>query len=273
MHSDLDDNAAKFTGGIPEFYDLGLGPVLFTDYAALMAERVAAGAPHEVLETAAGTGIVTQALRRWLPATTAILATDLNAPMLEIARNKIRAGAVGFDVADAQTLPFAAGRFDALVCQFGVMFYPDRPKATREALRVLKPGGRYMFSVWDSHLYNSFARITDQLIKRFFPDNPPGFYAVPFGQAPIDPIKAELLDAGFRDPIIEVLRIDKSVADLGMFVRGLVFGNPLIDQIRARATVPPEALYAAVLEALTAEFGTPPVAPLQAIFYSARKPK
>lgn len=269
----VDTNAAQFIGSIPEFYDQGLGPVIFSDYAALMAERVAADAPSQVLETAAGTGIVTQALRRCLPAKATITSTDLNAPMLQIARQKVRVGEIAFDVADAQALPFPDASFDAVVCQFGVMFYPDKAKATREALRVLRPGGRYYFSVWDSHRHNSFARITDGLIKRFFPENPPGFYAVPFSSAPIDPIKSELLDAGFRNPVVEVIRIDKPVADLGLFGRGLIFGNPLIDQIRARGTVSAEKLYAATIEALAAEFGTPPVAPLQAIFYTAIKPR
>lgn len=273
MTTIADTNAAKFIGSIPEFYDAGLGPVLFADYAARMAEQVAAHSPHDVLETAAGTGIVTRALRRCLPAATAITATDLNAPMLQIARNNLRAGQVTFDVADAQALAFPDQRFDAVVCQFGIMFYPDKPKATSEAFRVLRPGGRYFFSVWDSHRYNSFARITDGIIKRFFPENPPSFYAVPFSSAPIDPIKAELLDAGFRDPLIEVVRIDKAVADLGLFVRGLIFGNPLVDQVRARGSVSPEALYEATLEALAAEFGPHPVVPLQTIFYSAIKPQ
>jgi len=269
----IDTNAALFVGSIPEFYDQGLGPVLFTDYAALMAERVAAHAPHDVLETAAGTGIVTQALRRRLPATTSLIATDLNGAMLQIAREKCRSGEIRFDAADAQALPFPDERFDAVVCQFGVMFYPDRSLATREALRVLRPGGRYFFSVWDSHRYNKFAAITDAQIKRFFPVNPPSFYAVPFAAAAIDPIKAELLDNGFRDPVIEVARIDKPIADLSLFVRGLIFGNPLIDQIRARGTVGPETVYAATMEALSAELQRSPVTSLQTIFYSAIKPR
>jgi SAM-dependent methyltransferase len=269
----MDNNAADFVGSIPELYDRCLGPVLFETYARMMAERVARRAPHAVLETAAGTGIVTRALRDALPSAAAIIATDLNAPMLDIARAKVFDRGVTLSVADAQALPFPAESFDAVVCQFGVMFYPDKARATAEALRVLRPGGSYFFSVWDSHRYNSFARITDGLIKRFFPDNPPPFYSVPFGSASIDPIKAELLDTGFRDPLIEVLGTESPVTDLGLFVRGLVYGNPLIDQIRARGTVSAETLYAAVAEALAAEFGSPPIAPVQAIFYSAIKPR
>jgi ubiquinone/menaquinone biosynthesis C-methylase UbiE len=270
----MDSNAAEFVGSIPDFYDRGLGPVLFADYAAMMAERVAAFAPRNVLETATGTGIVTRALRDRLPATTVITATDLNPPMLAIANAKFTASEVSFAIADAQALAFADGRFDAVVCQFGIMFYPDKAKATREAFRVLAPGGRYFFSVWDAHRYNSFARVTDTLIKRHFPDNPPSFYAVPFSSAAIDPIKGDLLDAGFINPSIDVVRIDKTIVDLELFVRGLIFGNPLVDQIRARGTVSPEQLYSATVEALADELGrSPSVAPLQTIFYSAIKPR
>lgn len=269
----MDTNAADFIGSIPEFYDRGLGPVIFADYSIDMADRVAAVKPATVLETAAGTGILTRELRNRLPSATRLVATDLNVPMLDISRPKFARGErVEFTPADAQDLQFADNSFDALVCQFGIMFYPDRPKSFREALRVLKPGGRYFFSVWDSHRYNSFARVTDGMIRQLFPTDPPSFYRVPFSCAEIDPIKEAVLEAGFTDLEIDVLQIDKAIADLGLFVRGLIFGNPLIDQIRARLSVPPEEVYAATLEAVSRELGNPPVAPLQTIVYCARKP-
>ena len=153
------DDAAGFTGTIPEHYDRGLGPIIFVDYATEMAKRVAAGNPTRVLETAAGTGIVTRRLRDALPPGVGLTATDLNAPMLEIARTKFRPGEeVEFQPADAMALPFPDGGFDAVVCQFGIMFFPDRKKSYHEVHRVLAPGGRYLFSVWDAHRYNPFGR-------------------------------------------------------------------------------------------------------------------
>lgn len=270
----MDTNQAAFVGSIPDFYDRGLGPVIFADYAAEMAKRVAAIAPHRVLETAAGTGIVTRALRDALPLGTALTATDLNPPMLEVARAKFSAGEnTSFAVADAQALAYADAAFDAMVCQFGIMFYPDRPKSYREALRVLEPGGTYFFSVWDSHAFNGFARVTDALVKRTFPDDPPGFYRVPFSCAPIDPIKHDLIEAGFTGIRIDILPIDKTVADLELFVSGLILGNPLVDQIRARGKAP-EAIQAELVETLAREFGSgPTVVPLQTIFYRAIKPR
>ncbi|MBN9336180.1 class I SAM-dependent methyltransferase [Devosia sp.] len=270
----MDQNIAAFVGSIPEFYDRGLGPVLFADYADLMAARVAAVAPSSVLEIAAGTGIVTEALRKRLTATTRITATDLNPPMLDVARQKLeKANGVEFQAVDAQQLPFVDAAFDAIVCQFGIMFYPDRPKSFAEALRVLKPGGHYFFSVWDEHRYNRYAGITHDLVKRTFPVNTPNFYHVPFSCAAIDPIKEMTLEAGFTQLEISVMTIDKTVADLDMFSKGLIFGNPIIGQINERGQTSAETIRGELLSLLKSEFGQMPAqVPLQTLFYRATKP-
>jgi len=182
------DNAAGFVGGIPDHYDRGLGPMIFADYAADIARRVVASGPSRVLETASGTGIVTRRLRDCLRPGARLTATDLNPPMLAVARGKFRPGEqVEFRPADATALPFPDGAFDAVACQFGVMFFPDKDRSYREARRVLAPGGRYVFSVWDSHRHNPFGRIADEIARGFFPADPPPFYRVPFGHHQIDP--------------------------------------------------------------------------------------
>jgi ubiquinone/menaquinone biosynthesis C-methylase UbiE len=265
-------SAASFVGNIPQHYDQGLGPMIFADYAADMARRVSALAPRRVLETAAGTGIVTRRLRDALPAKSQLTATDLNPPMLDLARSKFRVGEqVNFQPADATALPFAAASFDAVVCQFGIMFFPDRAKSFAEACRVLAPGGHYLFSVWDAQHYNAFARIAHAIIARFFETDPPAFYSVPFSCHAIDPLKTALLESGFVDIHISVVTILKSIPDPASFARALVYGNPLIDQIRARGGVEPERVVDAIKDALTSEFSAEPM-PLQAIFYSAEKP-
>src|SRR5262245_56943611 len=161
---------AAFTGNIPEHYDQGLGPILFVQFADDIARRVAAHAPKRVLETAAGTGIVSRRLYELLPQAE-ILATDLNTPMLEWATKKFRPtdGRIALRPADAMALPFADNLCEAMVCQFGVMFYPDKDKSYREAYRVLTPGGHYIFNVWDSHRHNPFGRIAHEVTASFFP--------------------------------------------------------------------------------------------------------
>jgi SAM-dependent methyltransferase len=268
----MDDNSAKFVGSIPELYERGMGPVIFADFALDMAQRVKALNPKMVVETAAGTGILTRALRDALPGRTKIIATDLNPPMLEIARRKFARGEpVNLQPADAVTLPFDDECCDLLVCQFGVMFFPDKQASFNTAYRVLEDGGHYLFSVWDSHAFNPFGEITHRVAGTFFPDDPPQFYAVPFSYCAIDPIKAGLMAAGFSSVEISVVRIEKVVADPALFARGMVFGNPLYDQILARGG-DPELVLAAILEELEERLGREPmVTPLQEIVFSARK--
>jgi ubiquinone/menaquinone biosynthesis C-methylase UbiE len=266
-------DAASFIGNIPEHYDSGLGPMIFADYAADIARRAAAGNPARVLETAAGTGIVTRQLRNLLPPGAHLTATDLNAPMLEVARTKFGPGEqVDLRPADAVALPFTDGAFDAVVCQFGVMFFPQKDASYREVHRVLGPGGRFLFSVWDSHQYNPFARIAHETAARFFPADPPQFYTVPFSYHRIDPIKESLIDAGFADINVAVVALEKEIPDATRFARGLVHGNPLIDQIRARGGVDPDRVVDALAQALRQDFGADPGRmPLQAIVFCARK--
>ncbi|QWG24224.1 class I SAM-dependent methyltransferase [Bradyrhizobium sediminis] len=269
----MGNDAAGFTGSIPQYYDQGLGPIIFADYAADIAQRAAAGNPLRVLETAAGTGIVTRRLRDALPADAHLIATDLNPPMLDIARAKFRAGErVAFQPADAVALPFADQSFDAVVCQFGIMFFPDKARSCAEVFRVLAPGGRYLFSVWDSHRHNPFGRIAHEVAGSFFPADPPQFYNVPFSCHQIDPIKEMLLAAGFDDLGIAVVRLNKAIADTAGFAQALVYGNPLIEQIRARGGVEPQRIVGAMLQAVRREFGDGRM-PLQAIVFSATKPR
>jgi ubiquinone/menaquinone biosynthesis C-methylase UbiE len=272
MESFVSGDAASFTGNIPEEYDRGLGPVIFVDYAADMARRVASLAPARVLEMAAGTGIVTRLLRDLLPESTLLTATDLNPPMLDIARGKFRSDErVKFQPADATDLPFPDGAFDAVVCQFGLMFFSDKDRSYREVHRVLAPGGRYLFSVWDSHRHNPFGRIAQEVAGRFFPADPPRFYQVPFGFYAIDPIKESLIDAGFTDIRIHVVSLEKQVLDAASFARGLVYGNSLSEEIRIRGGAHPDQIVSALTEALRHAFAASGRMPLQALLFDVAR--
>jgi SAM-dependent methyltransferase len=270
----MTNQSAHFVGEIPEYYDRGLGPHFFVDYGRDLAQRVAALKPKKVLETAAGTGIVTRMLRDALPSATELVASDLNPPMLEFAKRKFKSGErVEFISADATALQFPDASFDAVACQFGVMFFPDKDKSYREAHRVLRLGGHYIFNVWDSWEHNPSTRLAHETIAGFFPSDPPGFYKVPFGYYAIDPIKTSLLAAGFDQISAHVIKIDKIVPDAEIFAKGLVLGNPIIEQIRERGTASPEEVVVAVTQALRRAFGADPGRILlQAIVFSARKP-
>jgi ubiquinone/menaquinone biosynthesis C-methylase UbiE len=263
----LNNQHAAFVGSIPEKYDRYLGPCLFEPFARDIVRRVQVSEGDSVLEIACGTGIVTRHLRDTLPKSVRIVATDLNESMLSFARAKFgHDDVVEWKQADASSLPFADGSFDVVVCQFGLMFFPDKAASLREVHRVLRPGGLFVFSVWDSIDKNELAQITHQTVSSFFENDPPSFYEVPFTLHDQKIIADLLSEAGFNDAEFSVLAktgISPSAAD---FAKGLIEGNPVIVEINQRAAADVHAIEAAVAAAVAARCGDEPVrAKLQAI--------
>ncbi|MFY0311772.1 class I SAM-dependent methyltransferase [Leisingera sp. D0M16] len=269
----MTENASSFTGDIPSHYDRGLGPVIFHDYANDLADRCRSHAPQNVLELAAGTGIVSQRLRNRLPPECKLTVTDLNEPMLALAQAKLSgAGNVAFQAADAMELPFDDGSFDLIACQFGVMFFPDKASAFREAARVLRPGGHYVFNVWAPMAQNPFAEIADAEAARFFPEDPPGFYKVPFHYGDPAAVTADLNGEDWADVSHDNVRLEKPIGDAERFAEALVYGNPMIDEIRSRGGVDPDEVASAILDALRGRFGPPPLRmPLAAVIFTCRR--
>ena len=259
---------------MPTNYDTGLGPVTFINYARDMARRAAAGAPSNVLETACGTGIVTRALLDALPEHTRLTSTDLTPAMLAAAKAKFsRDDRVVFQQADATALPFPDASFDTVICQFGTMFFPDKDKGYREAHRVLTPGGRYLFSVWDSLVHNPWARLSHETATRLLPAGQPIFSAMPFAYHMIDPIKEALIAAGFSAIEVSVVRFEQTVTDMALFAHGMVFGSPLGDQIRQYGGIEPSQVKNEIVAAFKQYFGgDSAVLPMQAIVFKAQKP-
>lgn len=167
------DSDKAFARSIPDLYQRYLVPLIFEPYAVDLVDRIASRSLDSVLELAAGTGVVTRRLASVLPEGVSIVATDLNPPMLDLASKIGTARHVEWRQADAMQLPFANGMFDAVVCQFGVMFFPDRSKAFAEARRVLRPGGGLIFNAWDRIEENEFADTVTTAVGALFPDDPP----------------------------------------------------------------------------------------------------
>lgn len=248
--------AARFVGSIPENYDHGLGPHIFVDYAADLAHRVAHLRPERVLELAAGTGIVTRKLRDALPDECDLIATDLNPPMLEVARKKFSEGeSLRFEQADATDLSYEDASFDVVTCQFGVMFFPDKARSYREVLRVLKPGGAYLFNTWGSWEDNPFARVIYEVTEALYPDDPPAFYKVPFSYYDADEIHDAVRAAGFRDVRVTPVAFESELISAARFAQGAVFGNPILEEITSRGG-DPEGIRDAVAQAIETEIGS-----------------
>ena len=265
---------ARFVGSIPEQYDRFLGPMLFEPYAADLVRRLRVPPAGRALEVACGTGVLTARLRAALPPGATLVATDLNEPMIEHARAARRlAAGVEWRVADAQALPFPDASFDAVVCQFGLMFVPDKAQALREARRVLVPGGTLAFNVWAAFEENPLGRIAHEVISAFFPTDPPTFYMVPFSMDDEPGLRRLLADAGFEEPEIERVRLEARSPSALEAARGFVLGNPVVPAIEARGTATPEAIITALAEALARAGGAAPLRlPMCALAVVARAP-
>ena len=226
-----------FAGSVPELYDSHLVPLIFEPYAADLARRVAALVPARVLETAAGTGVVTRAMARALPASVELVATDLNQPMLDRAATIGVARPVRWQQADALRLPFDDASFDVVVCQFGVMFFPDKVAAFAEARRVLRRGGTFVFNAWDRIEDNEFADVVTAALARIFPADPPRFMArTPHGYFDREAIADDLARAGFgAKPRLETIAARSRAASARVAAIAYCQGTPLRGEIEARS--------------------------------------
>ena len=225
-----------FAGAIPKIYESHLVPMIFEPYANDAVERLRKRQPSRVLEVAAGTGVVTRAMASQLPSTTEIVATDLNQAMLDEAAARGTSRPVQWRQADALALPFADRSFDAIVCQFGAMFFPDKVKAFSEARRVLKPGGVLMFSVWDRIEDNEFAAVITQTLATLFPNDPPNFLPrTPHGYCDRAAIQRDLTSAGFpRSATIDTVTARSPAKSAQLPAVAYCQGTPLRSEIEAR---------------------------------------
>ncbi len=228
-----------FSGSIPENYDRHMVPLIFESYARDIAQRIAALAPKTVLETAAGSGVVTRALAAVLSANADYVVTDLNQPMLDYAKAKQGADSrIRWRQADAQALPFEDTAFDVVCCQFGAMFFPDRPSGYREAKRVLKAGGVFLFNVWDRIEYNLFANDVTRALAELFPNDPPRFMArTPHGYHDTALIRSDLAKAGFTDVRIETLAAQSRAPSPRYVALAYCQGTPLRNEIESRGNL------------------------------------
>jgi SAM-dependent methyltransferase len=255
------DTDKVFAGSIPRLYDTYLVPLIFEPYAADLAHRLQSRPMAAVLEIAAGTGVVTRKLASVLPPGVSIVATDLNQAMLDYAAGVGTARGVEWRQADAMQLPFADATFDAVVCQFGVMFLPERSKAFAEARRVLRPGGVFMFNAWDRIAENEFADTVTTALESVFPASPPRFLArTPHGYHDRGAIVRDLAAGGFTaSPRIDTVT-ERSRAD-SFRIPAIAFcqGTPLRNEIEARDASRLSDATDVAAEAIAKRFGRGPV--------------
>jgi ubiquinone/menaquinone biosynthesis C-methylase UbiE len=232
----MSESDKVFAGSIPENYDRHMVPLIFEPFAADLAQRAASLSPGAVLETAAGSGVVTRALAPRLPLGASYIVTDLNQPMLDYAASRQAPDSrIKWRQANALALPFEDAAFDLVCCQFGAMFFPDRVSGYREAKRVLKPGGYFLFNVWDRIEENVFADDVTNALAEIFPSDPPRFLArTPHGYHETALIRSELEDAGFSHVVIETRAEQSRASSPRQAAIAYCQGTPLRTEIEAR---------------------------------------
>ncbi len=234
--ADQRDSDLVFAGSVPELYDRFLVPLIFETYADDLVGRVEGLGVSSVLEVAAGSGVVARAMAERLPASVALTATDLNQPMIDHAISVGTVRPVSWQAADVMDLPFEDGAFDAVVCQFGVMFFPDRAEAFSEVARVLRPGGVFVFNVWDRIEDNEFADVVTRAMAGIWPNDPPEFLArTPHGYHDEAVIQADLGAGGFSAPAdFEALEARSRAASCEIPAVAYCQGTPLRNEIEVR---------------------------------------
>ncbi len=247
----------KFAGSIPEFYDTYLVPLIFEKYAEDIATRTAEKTPKHILEIAAGSGVVTRNLAPRLQVDAVYTVTDLNEPMLKHAASKQgNDSRITWQQADALMLPFDNDIYDAVICQFGVMFFPDRIAGYKEAKRVLKKGGRFIFNVWDHIEANDFAHIVTEAAATVFPEDPPRFLArTPHGYHDVEQISKDLRTAGFNDISISTLEEESIGTSPKHPAVAYCQGTPLRNEIEARDPSMLDHVTEQAAKAIASKFG------------------
>lgn len=263
---------SAFTGSIPETYEQYLVPLIFEAYADDLARRVGALKPARVLETAAGTGVVTRRLAAQLSADACYLATDLNQAMIDFAKTRVADAKVGWQQADAQTLAMPDASVDVVVCQFGVMFFPDRVKAYGEARRVLAPGGAFIFNVWGDLASNPIPAVASAAVSDLFPGRAPNFLArTPYAYNDFARIRSDLAAAGFGNVKIETVDHESRAAHPSYPAIGFCRGSPLMGEIAAYSPDAVDRAVDHVTRRIGERFGTAGIAaPMRAHVVTAR---
>ncbi|HRI78679.1 MAG TPA: class I SAM-dependent methyltransferase [Cyclobacteriaceae bacterium] len=267
----MEKNAA-FSGSIPENYDRYLGPLLFEPYAMDIVSRIRKEKVTNIVELACGTGRVTKYLFRYFTGSAKITATDLNADMIAVARKQVLDRSINWMTADMQELPFQDNTFDLAVCQYGIMFVPDKPKAIREIARVLKKGSIFHFNTWDKIENNGVPWIAKKTVTDYFNGEEPSFYAVPFSMHDPEEIRSLMMENGFSKVEIDLVKKEGQSPSAEDATLGIIKGNPFFNEISQKDPGAVGKLMDLIRNGIAAAYGDNPVrCPLQAWVGKAEK--
>ena len=255
----MNSSDIAFSGTIPENYDTYLGPLLFEPYAQDLVSRIPSTNISSALEIACGTGRTTKYLRDFLPTSVSLVATDLNPDMLSVAKKRVIGKNLSWQVADFLELPFEDRSFDLVVCQFGLMFVPDKLKALQEVYRVLKPEGCFLFNTWDRLENNRLFYVGQEILNRFFKDEAPTFYHTPYSMHDMQEMGLLMGKAGFKDSEIVLAKKEGIIESAADAARGMLEGNPVFIALSEKDPTILPSLKLEFEKTFAAEFGDHPL--------------
>lgn len=261
-----------FSGSVPHHFDQYQGPVFFEPYALEIVKRIEPFSVHHALEIACGTGCVTRHLREVIPASSTLIASDISPGMLAVAKEKLETLDIGWQIIDAKELPFNDNSIDLVVCCFGYMFVPDKPKAFAEAYRVLRPGGVLLFSTWDELELNGASYVHRKTVRKYLEEPLPEAYTLPFSMNDDNEIRESLQNAGFSEITIERVAIEAISPTAKDIAYGLTQGGSLYNEIMKRNSAWIEEITITIEKELSEKFGAAPmIAPMRALITQAKK--
>jgi ubiquinone/menaquinone biosynthesis C-methylase UbiE len=250
----MPENLKSMFSGIAENYEKFYAPVLFIPTAKDIVSRIT-GKPESILEIAAGTGQVTRLLKEKNP-NARIVSSDINSDMLAVAKSIAGEKQIEWAVVNAEEIPFDESTFDVVVCQFGIMFVPDKQKAVNEAYRVLKTGGSFIFSTWDKVENQRIAQLANEVITSYFKDDPPQFFSIPFSMNNPAEMETLMRNAGFKDISVKNVTLEGFSASAEDAAKGFTLGNPVYAQICERDDSAVPEILKTMAEVFRKEFGS-----------------
>jgi len=262
----------NFSGSVPAHYDQYLGPLYFEPYAIEVTNRIDPSSIKLALELASGTGRVTKHLRRVLPPTAKLIASDISEDMLAIAKEKLKNEKVDWETIDAQQLPFEDNSIDLVVCCFGFMFVPDKLKAFAEVLRVLRPEGMFIFSTWDKLEANGASFVHRTIAKKYLEEPLPASFNLAFSMHDESSIKSTLEEVSFSKIFVEKVNKQCYASSSKDAAEGLTMGGSIYNEIMKRNPAWIDEIRIRVEKELSEKYGTSPmIAPMSAVISQAWK--
>lgn len=266
------DTSALFNSAVAPHYDKYQGPIFFEPYAIEISKRIDPTSVKTALEIACGTGRVTRHLRKTLSPAAKLIATDISPDMLAVAKDILGDENIEWQTVDAQQLPFDDNSIDLIVCAFGYMFLPDKVKGFKEAYRVLRPGGKLLFTTWDKLELNGASYIQRTVVAKYLANDVPPTYMLAFSMNNEEELRGWLQQAGFSEVGFESVEQIASGETAKGVTEGLTMGGSFCNMIMERNPDWMPLIKAEIEKQLSEKFGAEPMkSPMRALFTTAVK--